>query len=61
MSFTTLITPSGKYEYIANGDQTRITFWALRGNKREWSRSTSVPTELARRDYESRKQRAIFA
>jgi len=64
MSFTTLITPSAKYEYLVNGDQARITMWVLKGNKakssRGFSQSTQCSADQARRHYEQRLTTALF-
>jgi hypothetical protein len=59
MSFTTLITPAGKYEYIVNGDQARITFWALKGCK-GFSQSTSCSTEHAKLHWNRHQKTALF-
>lgn len=64
MSFTTLITPTAKYEYIVNGEQARITMWVLKGSKakgaRGYSQSTSCSAERARAHFEEHKDLALF-
>lgn len=59
MSFTTLITPAAKFEYLVNGDQARITMWALKGS-RAFSQSTSCSAERARAHFEEHKATALF-
>lgn len=58
MSFTTLITPAGKLEYLVNGDQARITLWALKGS-RAFSQSTQCSADQARRHFDQHRATAF--